>query len=119
MDNLVVQIPTLDLGHLSAQTFGDQLLERQLLTMFRTQAGQIMSDLQNAVSLSGQVRADRAHLLKGSALAIGATRVAVMAAAYESLIISANHGSAVNALGELAMAVTDAFAAIDRHIGPF
>jgi hypothetical protein len=118
MENMIVQIPTLDLGHLSSQTLGDAALQRQLLTLFRAQARQIVDGLQNAAFASAQVNADFAHLLKGSALAIGATRVAAMAAAYGNLIVAPNQGSAAIALEALAEAVTDAIAAIDRHIGP-
>jgi HPt (histidine-containing phosphotransfer) domain-containing protein len=119
MENLIVQIPTLDLGHLTSQTLGDAALERQLLTLFRAQAQQIVSGLQNAAFANVQANADFAHLLKGSALAIGATRVAAMAAAYENLVVAPNQGSASIALEALAEAVADVIAAIDRHIGPF
>jgi HPt (histidine-containing phosphotransfer) domain-containing protein len=117
MENVILQIPTLDLGYLAAQTFGDENLERQLLALFRVQARQIVSNLQDATFASPAVRADFAHLLKGSALAIGATRVAAMAAAYESLICAPNQSLASNALEALNQAVSDAVAAIDRHIG--
>jgi hypothetical protein len=56
--------------------------------------------------------------LKGSALAIGATRVAAMAAAYQNLVGSSNQSLASNALAELIQTVGDAISAIDRHIGP-
>jgi hypothetical protein len=118
MENVILQIPTLDLGYLATQTFGDENLERQLLTLFRVQAGQIVANLQDPAFAALHVQADFAHLLKGSALAIGATRVAAMAAAYESLVGSPNRGLASNALEALNQAVRDAIAAIDRHIGP-
>ncbi len=117
MENPLVQIPALDLSHLSAQTLGDEALERQLLTLFRAQARQIVSTLNNA-TFAAEVNADFAHLLKGSALAIGATRVAGMAAAYESLVGAPNQAAATIALEALGDAVTDAITAIDRHIGP-
>jgi len=118
MENVILQIPTLDFGYLASQTLGDETLERQLLALFRVQARQIVNNLRNTDFSGSKVHADFAHLLKGSALAIGATRVAAMAAAYESLIISPNRNLAFNALEALEQAVDDAAAAIDRHIGP-
>jgi HPt (histidine-containing phosphotransfer) domain-containing protein len=118
MENSAMQIPALDLGHLNAQTQGDEALQRQLLTLFRVQARQIIFDLQNRTFESAKVSADFAHLLRGSALAIGATRVAAMAAAYEKLVTSPNDGPASYVLEALAKAVADALAAIDRRIGP-
>jgi len=118
MDNLSVQIPTLDLNQLTAQTLGDRTLEHQLLALFRTQARHILESLQDPAITSPAVNADFVHLLRGSALAIGATRVAAMAAAYETLAVSPNQGLASNALTALNQAIRDAIAAIDRHIGP-
>jgi hypothetical protein len=118
MENVILQIPTLDLSYLTAQTFGDENLERQLLGLFRVQATQIVSNLQDATFAPLPVHADFAHLLKGSALAIGATRVAAMAAAYESLVCAPDRGLASSALEALNQAVSDLVAAIDRHIGP-
>jgi Hpt domain len=118
MENPAMQIPALDLGHLDAQTLGDAALEQQLLTLFRVQARQILSDLQNGRFDSPQMNADFAHLLRGSALAIGATRVAAMAGAYENLAASPHDGPIAIVLEALAKAVADALAAIDRRIGP-
>ncbi len=112
-----MQIPALDLGHLTAQTQGDDALERQLLTLFRAQARQILADLQNGSFESAKVNAEFAHLLRGSALAIGANRVAAMAGAYENLTAALNREPASIVLDALAKAVTDAIAAIDRRIG--
>jgi hypothetical protein len=117
MENSAMQIPALDFSHLNAQTQGDATLERQLLTLFRVQARQIIFDLQNRTFESAKVRADFAHLLRGSSLAIGATRVAAMAGAYETLVASPDEGPAAIVLEALAKAVADACAAIDRRIG--
>jgi len=114
-----MQMPALDLGHLEAQTLGDEALERQLLALFRVQARQILFELQNGAFKSPKVGADFAHLLKGSSLAIGATRVAAMAGAYENLAASPHDaGPASVVLDALAKAVADVLAAIDRRIGP-
>jgi len=116
---VIVPVPTLDFHHLTAQTLGDENLEHQLLTLFRAQARQILSSLQNSGFGAAEVNTDFAHLLKGSALAIGATRVAAMAAAYENLVSASNQAPALIALEALAEAVRDTIAEIDRHIGPF
>jgi HPt (histidine-containing phosphotransfer) domain-containing protein len=74
----------IDLIHLARQTHGDRDLETELLGLFRRQAAQIMERL--SADLPGDSipwRADLAHTLKGSARAIGATRVAIKAEIYE------------------------------------
>ncbi len=79
--------PTIDLIHLSRQTFGDHGLERELLTLFDCQAAQFAIRLAEPVEKSAQVwRAELAHTLKGSALAIGAVGVADAAALYEEAL---------------------------------
>jgi hypothetical protein len=85
--------------------------------LFRVQARAILADLQSGTFESAKVSADFAHLLRGSALAIGANRVAAMAGAYENLTASLNKEPASIALEALAQAVADAIAAIDRRIG--
>jgi len=108
-------IPALDVDHLKDQTQGDEALERQLLALFRLQAREIVATLKGEVN--DQRKTAFAHLLKGSALAIGATRVAAMAAAYESLASQANP-NALGILEALRNAIEEALAAIDQHIGP-
>ncbi len=130
MESLAVQIPVLDFNHLQDQTFGDAALERELLTMFRAQALEILSDLRGS-KLSTLERGARAHLLRGSALAIGASRVAATAAAFESSVArpaedtapqeaaaqeSTAQGSATQVLLALADAIKEVTAAIDRRI---
>ena len=74
----------IDLIHLARQTLGDRDLETELLGLFRRQAGQIVERLAaEAPGDSIPWRADLAHTLKGSARAIGATRVAIKAEIYE------------------------------------
>jgi HPt (histidine-containing phosphotransfer) domain-containing protein len=74
----------LDLEHLSRQTFGDPELEDELLRLFDDQAAQILARLA-APLMEGDParRADVAHALKGSALAIGAAATARAAGDYE------------------------------------
>lgn len=118
MENVNAKVPTLDFRYLAAQTLGDENLEYQLLTLFRAQARQILLSLQNSGFDPVEVNTGFAHLLKGSALAIGATRVAAMAAAYENLVSAPNHAPAASALEALADAVRETISEIDRHIGP-
>jgi HPt (histidine-containing phosphotransfer) domain-containing protein len=102
----------IDLIHLARQTMGDRDLETELLHLFRRQAGQIMERL--SADLPGDSipwRADLAHTLKGSARAIGATRVAIKAEIYEVQV----RDGAPNlkpALGALKSAVDEACGAI-------
>ena len=75
----------IDLVHLARQSLGDKGLECELLALFERQAGQILARLaQDMAATNPKARADLAHTLKGSALAIGANRVAAAAAAYEA-----------------------------------
>jgi HPt (histidine-containing phosphotransfer) domain-containing protein len=102
----------IDLIHLAHQTLGDRDLETELLGLFRRQAGQIIERL--AADLPGDSvpwRADLAHTLKGSARAIGATRVAIKAEIYE---VQARDGKPdlKPALAALRNAVDDACRAI-------
>jgi HPt (histidine-containing phosphotransfer) domain-containing protein len=75
---------SIDLIHLARQTHGDRDLETELLGLFRRQAAQIMERLSADLPADSiPWRADLAHTLKGSARAIGATRVAIKAEIYE------------------------------------
>lgn len=77
----------LDLDHLSRQTFGDPELEDELLSLFDEQAAQILARLA-APFVEGEwaQRAEVAHALKGSALAIGAVATAHAAEEYETAL---------------------------------
>jgi len=72
----------IDLVHLARQTDGDDALEAELLAMFDRQAEKLAERVKIA-ELSRRARADVAHRLKGSALAIGAFAVARAASALE------------------------------------
>jgi len=76
--------PAVDLVHLSRQTLGDAALETELLTLFDRQAQQFAARLGQPMRPDeSRWRADLAHTLKGSALAIGAFGVGRAAQAYE------------------------------------
>jgi len=79
--------PAIDLVHLSHQSLGDSALEHQLLELFQVQSRQIVQMLHMSVARkrdkSGIIR-NLAQTLKGSALAVGARRVADAARALET-----------------------------------
>jgi HPt (histidine-containing phosphotransfer) domain-containing protein len=108
--------PAIDLVHLARQTMGDEALEIELLELFDSQSARIVAQLAGAQAKDAKLRGDLAHTLRGSALAIGAGRVARTAQAYEALQNERSpRQSAVNAaLAALTGAVAEARAAIAR-----
>ena len=67
----------MDFSYLSRETFGDHRLEMDLLELFVAQARSLIPQLPNSPA-HGEV----VHLLKGSALAAGAPRIAAAVEAY-------------------------------------
>lgn len=97
----------IDFVHLARQTSGDQDLELQLLDLFVERSAHLLDKIAKAEPLDR--RRDYAHGLKGSALAIGAKRVARAAAAYEGMAMQAAGESTLAAAYEtLAKAVVEA-----------
>jgi HPt (histidine-containing phosphotransfer) domain-containing protein len=70
----------LDAAYLASQTFGDIELEVELLELFVAQARRLVPKLPTEAAAA---RADTAHLLKGSARAVGAQLLAAAIEAYE------------------------------------
>ena len=70
-----------DLDHLARQTGGDRALEREVLVLFVERAASDLERLKAAAA--GDARREAAHRMVGSARAIGAVRVARLAAAVE------------------------------------
>lgn len=101
--------PPIDLVHLARATDGDEALESELLAMFDLQSAKLAERLTFA-DLPRRARADIAHRLRGSALAIGAFAVAEAAAALESAF--EGQGETEAALAALAKAVAQARAVI-------
>ena len=96
----------LDLEHLRRMTFGDAGLEREVLAMFAGQATRLIGALGTMSPEAGRL----AHMLKGSAGAIGAFRVAEAADALERAI--QNGADPAPDLAELSDAVAEAQRAI-------
>jgi len=87
----------LDLDHLSHQTQGNRSLERELLDLFVAQIDGLIGRLQTG---GRQERSEAAHIILGSAAAIGAFDVARIAGRIES-----GEGSADDDFAELVVAV--------------
>jgi HPt (histidine-containing phosphotransfer) domain-containing protein len=115
IDELSGDAPAIDLVHLARQTDGDTALESELLAMFDVQAAKLLARLA-LIDVGAQAKADIAHRLKGSALAVGAWRVAEAATATETHFTQAVAGEALSddPLVELQAAVEAARAAIAR-----
>ena len=111
--------PPLDLVHLARQCLGDHELEAELLQLFRQQAPVLMARLSGSPHLPLDAKAKIAHTLRGSALAVGAGRVADAARRIEELAAAGgDQGSAeAHAIGALLFAVREAVTEIDRLRG--
>jgi HPt (histidine-containing phosphotransfer) domain-containing protein len=101
----------IDIAHLRRMTLGDAALEREVLTMFATQASRLVEALATRPADDGAL----AHTLKGSARAVGAFAVGDAAARLETVIGSGSDRS--EALSELDDAVIQARAAIEAMLG--
>ncbi len=97
----------IDLVHLARATDGDESLEAELLAMFDRQSEKLAERVKLA-DLPRRARADIAHRLRGSALAIGAFAVAEAAGSLET----AFEGEGEPDLAALDAAVAAARAAI-------
>ena len=118
--------PPLDLVHLARQCCGDHELEDELLMLFRLQSRSLAAQLTGAVDASVESKAKIAHKLRGSALAIGARRVAEAALRIEDCAStaqdrgtpSAKDGAAMTlAIAALDATVSEAVAEIERIRG--
>jgi HPt (histidine-containing phosphotransfer) domain-containing protein len=101
----------IDVAHLRRMTLGEPDLEREVLTMFKTQSGQMLTRL---VVLPPDA-AELAHTLKGSARAIGAFAVGDAAHALESAL--RQQSGIADAVRVLTSAVADARSAVDTLLG--
>jgi chemotaxis protein histidine kinase CheA len=111
--------PPLDLVHLARQCLGDHELEAELLQLFRLQAPALTARLSGSPPLSLDAKAKIAHTLRGSALAVGAGRVASAAWRIEELASAGGDQSSAeaHAIAALVSAVSEALTEIDRLRG--
>ncbi len=94
----------IDSAHLARMTFGDRSLEREVLQLFDRQAAILVDRMRG--SEPGLV-SSLAHTLKGSALNVGARRVAKASEAMEAAA-GASSADYAQALGILAQTVVEA-----------
>lgn len=73
----------IDLAHLGNQTFGDEQLEQEILSVFCAQSKVYLDMMTKSCDSTTRIRA--AHSLKGAARAIGAFELAELAAHYEKV----------------------------------
>ncbi len=79
--NDIADMPIIDRDHLARYTLGNEALEREVLGLFVDQIPETLGQLDAAGDDATRVRA--AHTLKGSALAVGAKRLADVAGKVE------------------------------------
>ncbi len=109
----------IDLVHLARQCQGDPVLAEELLGLFKLHAASQAAQLSDP-QIRLELKADVAHKLRGSALAIGAGQVARAAEAVEAMARSAGRGAASNeeqtraAVAALQANVAEAIAQIER-----
>jgi HPt (histidine-containing phosphotransfer) domain-containing protein len=106
----------LDRVHLARQCLGDRELEDELLGLFRMQARALTAELSQSGRLSLEEKAKIAHTLRGSALAVGAGRIASAARRFEELASTPGdqRSTEARAIDALVLAVAEALAEIER-----
>jgi HPt (histidine-containing phosphotransfer) domain-containing protein len=111
--------PPIDLVHLASQCLGDHELQVELLSLFRRQAPVLTAQLCDSPPSSPESRARIAHTLRGSALAVGARRVATAAWRLEELAAGSSdrRSAEARAIASVQSAVDEALAEIDRIRG--
>ena len=94
----------LDRAHLARMTFGERDLEREVLQLFDRQSELLIERIRRGTP---EVVAALAHTLKGSAVGVGAVRVARAAAAVE-LAAGVASGECSAEIDRLAEAIAEA-----------
>jgi HPt (histidine-containing phosphotransfer) domain-containing protein len=110
IEQLQPEVPSgqaIDLAHLARMTLGERTLEREVLALFDRQTEMLLPRIRHA---ERRAAATLAHTLKGSALGIGAFRVAQAAEAVEQ----APAGDVMTAIEALDAAVAETRGEIAR-----
>jgi HPt (histidine-containing phosphotransfer) domain-containing protein len=103
-----LEMAVLDRDHLARMTFGDRSLEREILQLFDRQSELLLERMR----ASGPAAiATLAHTLKGSAVGIGARRVACAAAEAEE-VAQTKPDESNHMIAQLALRVEEARAEI-------
>ncbi|HEY8194314.1 MAG TPA: Hpt domain-containing protein [Hyphomicrobium sp.] len=95
-----------DIQHLRRYTFGDQALEKEILSLFLAQLPETMASLRAATTERDWKIA--AHTLKGSSRAIGASRMARLAQDAEGLSCAGDREACCEAISRLEEAASEA-----------
>ena len=88
-----------DVEHLRRYTFGDQALEKEILSLFVTQLPETIAALRAATSQKDWKVAS--HTLKGSCRAVGAFQLGDIAQDAERLDFSADSGACAEAIARI------------------
>jgi HPt (histidine-containing phosphotransfer) domain-containing protein len=104
----------IDIDHVRRMTLGDSSLEREVLAMFSAQSVGLTASLAAKSADDAGGAAALAHMLKGSARAIGAFRVAEAAESLETTLRNGDDPSRM--IAEIDDAVAEARAAIDEML---
>lgn len=106
-----------DVAHLGRYTLGNKALEREVLGLFAGEAARRIAAFRQAATSKDWRMA--AHTLKGSGRAIGAWRIASLAALAEQIDGSADRDAAESAIRGLEDAMSETLSYIEElsHLG--
>jgi len=99
-----------DVQHLRRYTFGDQALEKEILSLFVTQLPETIAALRGAMSQKDWKVAS--HTLKGSCRAVGAFRLGDIAQDAERLDFGVDSGACTEAIARIEQGAGEACAFI-------
>lgn len=105
-----------DIEHLRRYTFGDEALEKEILSLFLGQLPDTLAALRKAASQHDWKVA--AHTLKGSCRAVGAFRLGDIAQDAERLVFSSGSEVRAAAIAQLEEAASEARDFIQAAYGP-
>jgi HPt (histidine-containing phosphotransfer) domain-containing protein len=105
--------PAIDIAHLARMTLGERSLEREVLALFDRQAEMLLPRIRDGAP---PLAAASAHTLKGSAVGIGAFRVARAAEAVEQAQDNDREAAFAAAINKLAAMLDEAKAEIARML---